>query len=94
MFNHVTEADLAYFRELLPEALKESMEMDEFDFIILEESDTDTDKRYDRICLNKDSLAAVLPATHPLADSLRRGGFFRSPFPSTDNTTPQENRHV
>lgn len=55
------------FRELLPEALIESMEMGEFDFVILEEIDSRIDKSYDRLCLNKDSLAAVLPASHPLA---------------------------
>lgn len=55
------------FRELLPDALMESMEMGEFDFAILEEMDSKVDKRYDRICLNKDTLAAVLAANHPLA---------------------------
>ena len=55
------------FRELLPEALMESMEMGEFDFAILEEIDSHIDQRYDRIRLNKDSLAAVLPVAHPLA---------------------------
>lgn len=55
------------FRELLPDALIESMEMGEFDFAILEEMDSKADKRYDRVCLNKDTLAAVLPASHPLA---------------------------
>lgn len=55
------------FRELLPEALIESMEMGEFDFVILEEIDGHFSGNYDRICLNKDSLAAVLPASHPLA---------------------------
>ncbi len=57
-----------HFRELLPEALVESMDMGDFDFAILEESDGKTDKKYDRLCLNKDSLAAVLPVSHPLAD--------------------------
>ena len=55
------------FRELLPDALMESMEMGEFDFAILEEMDSKTDRRYDRLCLNKDNLAAVLPISHPLA---------------------------
>jgi len=55
------------FRELLPEVLMDAMEMGEFDFAILEENDSKLDSSYDRICLNKDSLAAVLPATHPLA---------------------------
>ncbi len=56
------------FRELLPEALIESMEMGEFDFVILEEEDSRAEKNYDRLCLNKDSLAAVLPISHPLSD--------------------------
>lgn len=55
------------FRELLPEALIESMEMGEFDFAVLEEMDSKPDRHYDRVCLSKDALAAVLPATHPLA---------------------------
>lgn len=55
------------FRELLPEALIESMEMGEFDFVILEEEDSKAERNYDRLCLNKDSLAAVLPSSHPLS---------------------------
>ena len=55
------------FRELLPEVLMDAMEMGEFDFAILEENDSKLDSSHDRLCLNKDSLAAVLPASHPLA---------------------------
>lgn len=55
------------YRELLHDSLIESMEMGEFDFIIQEENDKEIDGRYDRLCLNKDTLAAVLPNTHPLA---------------------------
>ncbi len=55
------------FRELLPETLMESMEMGEFDFAVIEEMDSKADRHYDRISLSTDSLAAVLPASHPLA---------------------------
>lgn len=54
-------------RELLPEALAESMRRGEFDFVILEERDEAHDDGYDRLRLNRDKLAAVLPASHPLA---------------------------
>jgi len=54
-------------RELLPEVLTESMRQGEFDFVILEERDEAHDDGYDRLRLNRDKLAAVLPAGHPLA---------------------------
>ena len=54
-------------RELLPEVLTESMRKGEFDFVILEERDEPHDDGYDRLRLNRDKLAAVLPASHPLA---------------------------
>ena len=55
------------FCELLPDDLMESIEMGKFDFVALEEMDSKADGDYDRISLSKDSLAAVLPAAHPLA---------------------------
>ena len=55
------------YRELLPEVLTDSMARGEFDFVILEERDSVIDKDYERLCLNSDTLAAVLPANHPLA---------------------------
>lgn len=57
-------------RELLPEALMEAMDHGEFDFILMEEIDNDVKKSndgYDRLCMNRDTLAAVVPDTHPLA---------------------------
>ena len=54
-------------RELLPEVLTESMRQGEFDFVILEERDEAHDDGYDRLRLNRDKLAAVLPEGHPLA---------------------------
>lgn len=55
------------YRELLPEVLTDSMARGEFDFVILEERDSVINDGYERICLNQDKLAAVLPANHPLA---------------------------
>lgn len=54
------------FRELLPDTLMESMEQGELDFAIMEEGESKP-AGYDRLCLNTDCLAAVLPASHPLA---------------------------
>lgn len=54
-------------RELLPDVLTESMRRGEFDFVLLEERDEPHDDGYDRLRLNRDQLAAVLPASHPLA---------------------------
>lgn len=53
-------------RELLPEALMESMNQGDLDFAVLEEGES-TPAGYDRLCLNTDRLVAVLPASHPLA---------------------------
>ena len=57
-----------HFRELLPAALMEAMERGEFDFIICEESDHARNPNFDRLELNHDVLAAVIPASHPLAN--------------------------
>lgn len=54
------------FRELLPEALMDSIKQGELDFAIMEEGESKP-TGYDRLCLNTDRLAAVLPASHPLA---------------------------
>ena len=54
-------------RELLPEVLTEALRQGEFDFAILEERDEEHDDGYDRLRLNRDKLAAVLPVSHPLA---------------------------
>ena len=55
------------YRELLPEQLVKSMDEGEFDFIVQEERDTVTNPEYDRLCLNRDTLAVAVPAGHPLA---------------------------
>lgn len=57
-----------HFRELLPAALMEAMERGEFDFIICEESDLALNPTFDRLELNHDVLAAVISASHPLAN--------------------------
>ena len=54
-------------RELLPDMLMEAMNHGEFDFILMEEIDGETNDGYDRLCMNRDTLAAVVPSTHPLA---------------------------
>lgn len=54
-------------RELLPETLMESMKHGEFDFVLMEELDGEIEDGYDRMCLGRDALAAVVPAAHPLA---------------------------
>lgn len=56
------------YREHLPPTLRKHMEQGEFDFTVLEESHTQSNDGYDRICLDRDTLVAVLPATHPLAE--------------------------
>ena len=57
-----------HFRELLPAALIEAMERGEFDFIICEESSHALNPNFDRLKLDHDVLAAVIPASHPLAN--------------------------
>ena len=57
-----------HFRELLPAALMEAMEQGEFDFIICEESNQALNPHFDRLELDHDVLAAVMPASHPLAN--------------------------
>lgn len=57
-----------HFRELLPAALIEAMERGEFDFIICEESSHALNPLFDRLELDHDVLAAVIPASHPLAN--------------------------
>lgn len=57
-----------HFRELLPATLMEAMERGEFDFIICEESDRALNPNFDRLELDHDVLAAVIPASHPLAN--------------------------
>lgn len=54
-------------RELLPDMLMEAMNHGEFDFILMEEIDGETSDGYDRLCMDRDTLAAVVPSTHPLA---------------------------
>lgn len=55
-------------RELLPDMLMEAMRHGEFDFILMEEIDGETDDGYDRLCMSRDALAAVVPGAHPLAE--------------------------
>lgn len=57
-----------HFRELLPAALMEAMEQGAFDFIICEESNQALNPHFDRLELNHDVLAAVIPSSHPLAN--------------------------
>lgn len=55
-------------RELLPDMLMDAMRRGEFDFILMEELDCDADDGYDRLCMDRDTLTAVVPSTHPLAE--------------------------
>lgn len=65
-FQNINPGISIRFRELLPEILMDSMEQGELDFAIMEEGDAKP-TGYDRLCLNTDRLAAVLPISHPLA---------------------------
>lgn len=65
-FQNINPSISVRFRELLPETLMDSMEQGELDFAIMEEGDAKP-TGYDRLCLNTDRLAVVLPVSHPLA---------------------------
>ena len=54
-------------RELLPEPLMQAMNEGEFDFMTNEEMDGNQKDSYARLCLDRDVMAAVLPADHPLS---------------------------
>lgn len=56
------------YREYLPDTLRKYMAMGEFDFTVLEEKAAPHNDDYDRLCIDRDSLVAALPVSHPLAE--------------------------